>query len=251
MVLEKTLESPLDSTEIKPVNLEENQPWIFIRRTDAEGEAPILWPPDVKSQLTGKDFDAGRNWRQEEKGTRENETVGWRRWLNGHEFEQTPGDDEGQWSLECCSPWGHNESDMTEWLDNNNKTWILPCTAFWFSPLHSTPFKKEKFSRIENAYSFLMPKEQGTYTVQKWCQWTTNKNLNKMLLYKIFLYGPFFKVFIVLLLYCFCFMFLFYWPQGMWDLNFLTRDWTYTSCIGRQSLNQWTAMEVPKKVFYF
>ena len=87
MVLEKTLESPLDSTEIKPVNLEENQPWIVIRRTDAEGEAPILWPPDVKSQLTGKDPDAGKDWRQKEKRVAEDEMVGWRHRLNGHESE--------------------------------------------------------------------------------------------------------------------------------------------------------------------
>ena len=112
VVLEKTLDSPLDSKEIKPVNPKGNQPWIFIERTDTEAEAPILWPPDTKSWLTGKDPDAGKDWRQE-KGATKDETVGWHHWLNGHEFEQTLGDSEGQGSLVCCSPWGHKELDMT------------------------------------------------------------------------------------------------------------------------------------------
>ena len=101
VVLEKTLESPLDCKEIQPVNPKGNQSWIFIGRTDAEGEAPILWPPDAKSWLVRKDPDAGKDGRQEEKGTKENEMVGWLHWLNGHEFEQAPGDGEGQGSLEC------------------------------------------------------------------------------------------------------------------------------------------------------
>ena len=87
MVLEKTLESLLDTKEIKPVNPKENQPWIFIERTDAEAEAPILWPPDAKNWLIWKDPDAGEDWRQEEKRMTEDEMVGWHRWLNGHEFE--------------------------------------------------------------------------------------------------------------------------------------------------------------------
>ena len=106
MVLEKTLESPLDSKEIKPVSPKGNQHTIFTGRTDAEAKAPILWPPDVKSWLTGKDPDAGKDWRQKEKGTTEDEMVGWHHWLNGHEFEQAPGDGKGQGSLVCCSPWG-------------------------------------------------------------------------------------------------------------------------------------------------
>ena len=89
VVLEKTLKSPLDCKEIKPVNPKGNQPWIFIRRTDAEAEAPILWPPDVKSQLTGKDPDAGKDWKQEEKGTTEDEMAGRHHWLDGRQFEQT------------------------------------------------------------------------------------------------------------------------------------------------------------------
>ena len=92
VVLEKTLESPLDCKEIKPVNPKGNQPWIFTERTDAEAEAPILWPPDAKSQLVGKDSDAGKDWGQEEKEKTEDEMVGWHHWLNRHEFEQTLGD---------------------------------------------------------------------------------------------------------------------------------------------------------------
>ena len=119
-VLEKTLESPLDCKEIKPVNPKGNQPWIFMGRTDAEAEAPILWPPDEKNWLIGEDPDAGKDWGQEEKGTTEDEMVGWHHWFNGHGFEQTLGDGEGQRSLVCCSPWGCKESDMTEWVNNNN-----------------------------------------------------------------------------------------------------------------------------------
>ena len=89
MVLEKTPESPLDCKEMKAVNPKENQPWIFIERTDAEAEVPILWPPDAKNWLIGKDPDAERDWRQEEKGTIEDEMVGWHLWLSGHEFEPT------------------------------------------------------------------------------------------------------------------------------------------------------------------
>ena len=103
-VLEKTLESPLDSREIKPVNPKGNQPWLFIGRTDAEAEAPVLWPTDAKSQLIGKDYDAWKDWRL--KGVTEDEMIGWHHWLNGHEFEQTLGDSEGQGSQLCCSPWG-------------------------------------------------------------------------------------------------------------------------------------------------
>ena len=104
VVLEKTLESPLGCKEIKPVHPKGNQSWIFIGRTEAE--APILWPPDAKSWLIGKAPDAGKGWRREEQGMTEDEMVGWHHWLDGHEFEQTPGDSEGQGSLACCSPWG-------------------------------------------------------------------------------------------------------------------------------------------------
>ena len=113
VVLEKTtLESPLDSKDIKLLNLKGNQPWIFTGRTDTE--APMFWPPDVKSKLIGKNPDAGKDWRQEEKGATEDEMVGWHQQLNGYEFKQTLWDVEGQGSLACYSLWGCNESDKTE-----------------------------------------------------------------------------------------------------------------------------------------
>ena len=119
VMLEKTLESPLDSKEIRPVHPKGNQSWIFIGRTDAEAEVPTLWPPDAKNWLTGKDPDAGQDWRGEEKGMTEDEMVGWRHRHNGHEFEQAPGDAEGQGSLACCSPLSLRESDATkQWKDN-------------------------------------------------------------------------------------------------------------------------------------
>ena len=109
VVLEKTLESPLDCKEIQPVHPKGNQFWIFIGRTDAEAEPPILWPPDAKNWLIGKDSDAGKDWRQEEKGTTEDEMVGWHHQLNRHEFEQALEVGDGQESLACCSPWGCKE----------------------------------------------------------------------------------------------------------------------------------------------
>ena len=117
VMLEKTSESPLESSKIKLVHPKGNQSWIFIGRTYAEAEAPILWPPDMKNWLIGKDPDAGKDWRQEEKGTTGEETVGWYHWLDGHEFEQALGVGDRQGSLACCSPWGHKKSDMTEWLN--------------------------------------------------------------------------------------------------------------------------------------
>ena len=113
VVLKKTLESPLDCKEIQPVHPKGDQSWVFIGRTDAKPEAPILWPPHVKSWLIGKDPDAGKDWRQEEQGTTEDEMVGWHHRLHGHEFEQAPGDSEGQRGLVCCILWGHRVVDMT------------------------------------------------------------------------------------------------------------------------------------------
>ena len=114
-------ESPLDCKEIKSVYPKGNQSWMYIGRTDAEAETPILWPPDVKSWLAGKDPDAGKDWRQE-KGTTEDEMVGRHHWLGGHEFEQAPGVGDGQGRLACCSPWGRKESDMTEGLNWTSET---------------------------------------------------------------------------------------------------------------------------------
>ena len=121
ILLEKTLENPLDCKEIKPVSPKGNQPWIFIGKTDSEVEAPILWPPDAKSQLIRKDPDAGKHWGQEGKRATEDEMLEWHHRLNGHEFEQAPADGEGQGSLVCCSPWGLKESDTTQQLINNSK----------------------------------------------------------------------------------------------------------------------------------
>ena len=123
VVLEKTLESPLDCKEIQPVHPKGNQSWIFIERIDVEAETPILWPPDAKSWLIGKDPDAGKDWGQEEKGTTEDVMVGWYHWLDGHEFEQSPGVDDGQASLACCSPWCGKESAVTEQLSWAELNW--------------------------------------------------------------------------------------------------------------------------------
>ena len=132
MVLEKTLESPLDNKEIKPVNPKRNKLWIIIRKTDNETGAPILWPPDAKCQLIEKGPDAGKDWGQEEKEVIKDAMVGWHYWFNGHEFEQAPGDGEGQGSLACCSTWGHKELDTTEWLNNNNKYLIIILLLYIF-----------------------------------------------------------------------------------------------------------------------
>ena len=129
VLLEKTLENPLDCKEIKPVNPKGNQPWIITRRTDAEAEAPTLWPPNTKSQLLGKDPDAGKDWGQEKRVT-EDEMVGWHHRLDGYEFEQTPGDNEGQESLVWCSSWGRKQLDTTQRLNNNNNSyWDLTVTC--------------------------------------------------------------------------------------------------------------------------
>ena len=117
VVLEKTLESPLDCKEIQPVNRKGNQSWIFIGRTDADAKAPVLWPLDAKNWVIRKDLDARKDWRQQEKGTTENEVVGWHHRLYGPKLERTLGVGDGQGSLACCSPWGHKESDTTEWLN--------------------------------------------------------------------------------------------------------------------------------------
>ena len=119
VVLDKTLESPLDCKNIQPVHPKGDQSWVFIERTDAEAETPILWPPHVKSWLTGKDPDAGRDWGQEEKGTTEDEVAGWHHRLNVHEFGWTLGVGDGQGGLAYCDLWGHKELDKTERLNWN------------------------------------------------------------------------------------------------------------------------------------
>ena len=149
VVLKKTFESPLDCKEIQPVHSKGDQSWVFIGRTDAEAETPILWPPDEKNQLIWKDPDSGKDWREEEKGMTKNEMVGWHLWLNGHEFGWTPGVGDGQGGLACCSPWGWKELDTPEWLIElrlvEGKNWeIFPikCSLVCWLACHITFFLK-------------------------------------------------------------------------------------------------------------
>ena len=126
VVLEKTLESPLDFKEIQLVHPKGDQSWVFIGRTDVEAETPTFWPPDVKSWLIWKDPDAGKDWGQQEKGMTEDEMVGWHHWLNRHGFGWTPGVGDGQGGLVCCGSWGHKELDTTEQLKWTEWTiWFL------------------------------------------------------------------------------------------------------------------------------
>ena len=135
VVLEKTLESPLDCKEIQPVHPKGDQSWVFFGRTDVEAETLILWPPHAKSWLVGKDPDAGRDWGQE-KGTTEDEMAGWHHRVYGQEFEWTPGVGDGRGGLECCSPWGRKVSDTTErpnWTDNGRKAGSTMCVTTFIS----------------------------------------------------------------------------------------------------------------------
>ena len=154
VMLEKTLESPLDCKEIKPANPKGNQSWICIGRTDAEAETPILWPPDVKNRLFWKDPDAGKDWRQEEKGTTVDERVGWHHWLNGHEFEQALGVGDGQGSLACCSLWGRKESHTIEQLNwTDAYVWCL-FFSFTFELLVYWQNKQWTLRNTHRLYSF-------------------------------------------------------------------------------------------------
>ena len=154
----------LDSKKIKLVHPKGNQPWIFIGRTDAETEAPILWPPDAKNWLIGKDPDAGKDWGQKEKRMTKDEMVGWHHRLNGHEFAQAPGDNEEQGSLLHCSPCGHKELDMTEWLNWILSKQFLPNTAIiktfrWLKSLcctsPPTPKQENKAKLKNNPFGFI------------------------------------------------------------------------------------------------
>ena len=135
MVLEKTLESPLDCKEIQPVHPKGDQSWVFIGRNNAEAETPVLWPPHTKSWLIGKDPNAGKDWGQEEKGMTEDEMAGWHHRFDGHGFGWTPGVGDGQGSLVCCDSWGRKESDMTEglnWTEHHGLHWL--CRQTWPCP---------------------------------------------------------------------------------------------------------------------
>ena len=134
VLLEKALESPLDCKEIQPVHPRGDQSWMFIGRTDVKAETPVLWPPDAKSWLNGKDPDAGKDWGQEEKGTTEDEMAGCHHRLDGNEFEWTPGVGDGQGGLACCSSWDCKESDMTEglnWTELNVQTDLMRTLGAW------------------------------------------------------------------------------------------------------------------------
>ena len=158
MVLEKTLESPLDGKEIKPVNPKGNQPWIFIGRTDIEAEAPILWPPDAKSRLTGKDPDARKDLGQEEKMATEDETVGWHHQVNGHESEQTLEDSEVQ---ETWRATVHGVAKSLRWLSDWITTWTVTI--------------KKKNLKSKWCYHHLIKASHN----KKWQDITTNCWMNK------------------------------------------------------------------------
>ena len=130
------------------LGLQGDKSWVFIGRTDAEAETPVLWPPHVKSWLTGKDPDAGRDWGQEEKGMTEDEIVGWHHWHNGHEFGWTLGVSDGQGGLACCGSWGCKESDMTEWLNWTELTFVLPILPGIWWRLYIRWLNVLKFSEI-------------------------------------------------------------------------------------------------------
>ena len=137
-----------NSKEIKPVNPEGNQSWIFIGRTDVEAEAPILGPPDAKKWLIGKDPDTRKDWRQEEKTTTEDEMVGWHHQLDGHEFEQAPGVGDGHGSLACCSPWVRKESDTTQWLSWTE--WRSNTSGYKLPNLYNVKYRSITFYLIRS-----------------------------------------------------------------------------------------------------
>ena len=154
VVLEKTLESPLVCKEIQPVHPKGDQSWVFIGRSDAEAETSVLWPPRVKSWLIGKDPDAGRDCRQEEKATIEDEMAGWHHLLDGHEFEWTPGVGDGQGGLACCDSWGRRELDTTErlnWIELNNPFWhiFFSLLFIWPNFTHSSDYSLDVISLKE------------------------------------------------------------------------------------------------------
>ena len=156
--------------EIKPVNSKGNQSWIFIGRTDAETEAPILWPPDVEGWLIRKDPDAGKSWRQEENGTTEDEMLRWHHWLNGHESEQAVVDGEGQRSLACCSPLGHKELDTTQRLNNKfalTPVMILKFVHLFFCCKRECVIKKKKKKKERERECILLLSSTSWGRIQK------------------------------------------------------------------------------------
>ena len=169
VVLEKTLESPLDCKDIQPVHSKGDQSWVFFGRNDTKGETPTLWPPHVKSWLIGKDSDAGRDWGQEEKGMTEDEMAGRRHWPDGCEFEWTPGVGDGQGGLACCDSWGHKESDTTEQLN-----WML---LKWFTFLcHVRDWWKYSWPNMDLNWVVLLL--CGYFSINTYCFVTVYSCLN-------------------------------------------------------------------------
>ena len=148
VVLEKTLESPLDWKEIQLVHPKGNQSWVFIGRTDVEAETPILWPPDVKSWLIWKDPDAGKDWRRKEKGLTEDETVGWHHRPKGHGFGWSPGVADGQGGLACCGSWSHKESDTNERLNWTDTSYQIHIWFLGSKKLVKNDCSMKVFSRV-------------------------------------------------------------------------------------------------------
>ena len=178
MVLEKTLESPVDCKEIKPVHPKGNQSWIFIGRTDDKVETPILWPPSVKNWLIGKGPDAGKDCRQEKRAI-EDEMVGWHHWLDEHEFEQAPGVGDGQRSLVCCSPRSHKElTYLSDWIELNSNHFILKMIWLTVTQLKmnsSINHKAFAWSKKIFCYTILNMPEAMLLNITSFKKWTTVK----------------------------------------------------------------------------
>ena len=169
VVLEKTLESPLDYKDIQPFHSEGDQPWDFFGRNDAKAETPVLCPPHVKSWLIGKDPDAGRDWGQEEKGTTEDEMAGWHHWLDGREFDWTPRVGDGQGGQACCDSWGHKELDTTErlnWTELGRES-VDPCVQ-WCNFFGSTQRTIICLANLGAPMSSDIPAAQGRMKVTPW-----------------------------------------------------------------------------------
>jgi len=178
VVLENTLESPLDCKEIQPVHPKGDQSWVFTGRTDVEAETPILWPPDGKSWLTGKDPDAGKDWGQEEKGKIEDEMVGWHHWLYGHGFGWKQGVSDGEGNLVCCDSWGHKESDTAEWLNWTEVLFIHSTKSF---AVYSDKFQSLNFKisvtwglssiKISHGFGWILGFDDGQGGLVCCCSW--------------------------------------------------------------------------------
>ena len=180
VVLEKTLQSPMNCKEIQPVHPKGDHSWIFTGRTDAEAETAILWPPDVKNWLIWKDPDTGKGWGQEEKGTTEDEMVGWHHWLNGHGFGWTLGVGDGQGGLVCCGSWGHKESDTTERLNWTEDAWSALLECFSTSPTICPKMPSDIYDPITSLTSLTQlatSLQISSQNARKWTKGASEKQL--------------------------------------------------------------------------